>query len=103
MRREEIGWPGSEELGEGVLEQGEPARLIADVGDDPRDETGLETNAGSCRRPLDGGGQIVVRGDGYGHHPDLEQLAELGVAQGIVEKVGPHGDDDPDTRTAVGC
>ena len=68
MGCEEIGRPGSEELREGVLEEGESARLIPDVGDDPRHETGLETDAGSFRWPLDGGGQIVV-GGGWSRPP----------------------------------
>ncbi len=78
-----------------VLEQGQGARTVGDVGEDAAGEAGLQLEAAAAGRLLDGPAQApgVERPDE--HLVIGDQSARLGVLGEPVVEVGPHrGDDD---------
>ena len=82
------------ELDERRGEQGQPARLVDDVGDEGVHERGLDVQAGAARGQLDRAPQVVRL-----HRADEDVvLRELGGERGEGRKaaveVGPDGDDD---------
>ncbi len=90
-----------EQLGQGILEHRQRARLLAHVRHDGGDQPRLQLGPGLLRRFSDRLRQ-VLRGE---RHDDLgslaHQAAELWVHQRAVVEVGPQGDDDPHPAAGV--
>ncbi len=101
LERHRVAATSFEELGEGVLQQGECARSIGHVRDHLRDERELgddsDPRRGAPDRPL----ELLGRQRYDGLHAGPHQLRESRERQRTVVEVGPERDDDPEARSTL--
>ena len=86
LERQHVAGAVREQLGERVLQERHGARLVADVGDDLRDEPRLEANADPSCRPLDRLGELVLRRRRNRDHPGAKQSPNSGSRRGWSRK-----------------
>ena len=75
--------------------------MVADVGDDPFDQPGLEADSLAQGRLLDDLPHRIRSGGGDRHGGIAEQVTEFAEPQRPVEEIGAHGEHDPDVASFV--
>ena len=82
------------EQGQGELEQGQVARLVGDVVQQPVDQAGLEGGALGVRGLLDGGAELVARHRSQQLRGGLQRIGKRTMRKRLAHEVGAEGDEE---------
>jgi hypothetical protein len=93
-----VGLPALPGPHQGVLEDRELVRIVADVIEQAEDEAGADRRAAHRHRPGDGDAALLAAHAWDQELPVVHRLGEAGELGAVADEVGAHGEDDVDRR-----